>query len=341
MSSTIQTNAVAGMNTLTAGLWKVKIELDLDVVSTGGDVRNPTLYIRFGGKSAVDGTTQNYICSNNINISSYDTQPSGIFSHYTAIMPIYIYDKTGITDNNNSIYDQMIANSFSSALIRLSFFGSASSTEMTIDMDNIKISATKSPILDLSFEGSGNEPTNMFSNVSMPSLVTVSNQDFTTLGKSNGTGAAAAGTIGRFGASAQTALANNVDVKPAPLADALMSVNSLASGKWNIKIDLDLDVVSNGSDSRNPIAYVRFVGKSAIDGTTKNYVCVNNIQLSSSDTQAVGTFGHYTTTVPIYIYDETGIVDNANGIEDQMVKNNFTAALFRLSFLNQLQVRFR
>ncbi|MDF2935776.1 MAG: Fibronectin type domain protein [Paenibacillaceae bacterium] len=188
-------------------------------------------------------------------------------------------------------------------------------------------------LLKLDFEGA-NSPAAVLSNPD-PAKLTVSGMVYGETGKSNAPGAAAAGTYARAAAApGQNIGAVNLTLAQAVAASAKNKLNTLTPGTWNIKIDLDYDIVSR-NDLRSPCILLRFYGTHAATGTTNTaYFLQNNVYLENSGAAVIGDkqFTHYSAVVPIRIYESVNAAhEDGNGKNDEFLAGSFTNFDFRIA----------
>ncbi|RAV19696.1 glycosyl hydrolase family 28-related protein [Paenibacillus contaminans] len=187
-------------------------------------------------------------------------------------------------------------------------------------------------VLALDFEGA-HGPAAVLSNAE-PSLLTIGSGDFTTDGKTNGTGSSAAGTFAAVSAGTGQSVAGvNVSPAAAVAAAAKNALNTLAPGTYDIKLSLDYDIVSR-NDTRSPYLWLRLFGTNAVTGAAgSSYVLV----AAYADNRAgapVGDdlFATYTATVPIKLFPAADSAnDDGNGKTDKFVAGSFTTFDLRIA----------
>lgn len=186
-------------------------------------------------------------------------------------------------------------------------------------------------ICNVDFEGEGNEPAFVFVPTGNPSKLTIESKDFIQEGKSNGSGAAAAGMFARVSTAQGEDVYEAVGLASAIKQQMLQKLNTLGPGEWKLKIDIDLDIVMGGSKGGRPDLFFRIWGQSAVAGEgSKGMLVANYVHLEGMDAKGDSTFSNYTLEVPIKLHVVGGLSNDNNGIDDQMIIGSFTGIDFAL-----------
>ncbi|AEE96528.1 glycosyl hydrolase family 28-related protein [Mahella australiensis] len=194
-----------------------------------------------------------------------------------------------------------------------------------------KAQETSIGICDIDFEGYGNEPTSVLAPTGNPSKLIVENKDFVQEGKSNASGAAAAGMFARVSTAGGQDVYESVSLSSTVKQQMLQQLNTLLPGQWKLKIDIDVDIMLGGSRGGRPDLFFRIWGQSAILGEgNKSMVVANYVHLEGADIKGDNKFSHYTLEVPIKLYLVSGASNDNNGIDDQMIAGSFTGVDFLL-----------
>ncbi|WP_168735999.1 glycosyl hydrolase family 28-related protein [Cohnella fermenti] len=159
--------------------------------------------------------------------------------------------------------------------------------------------------------------------------IRIESKDMAQETKTNGTSASASGSFARLSAASGENVSASAELSGDAKNEIVRQLNRLAPGHWELKIEFDFDMVSNGNDSQpRPSLLFRIYGQSAVVGETgtKELRIVNVQNIGGMDTRGDDSFSHYTATLPIDVYAAVDAADNGNGLFDQFLAGSFTSS---------------